>query len=144
MYLVDSTYVTDPSAKSVSPGSAHQDAPPSVAYSTTTGAMNVEERLMNHDILSGTTPVKSNSGVASDWATVPLVTETQFGADRGALWLTVTSGVPGLRFIVDSQPAGRRGGEVTSKFSAYGKTPTCPGAECVTMSCTARTAGINP
>jgi hypothetical protein len=143
MHLVDSTYVTDPSAKRVSTVSALQDAPPSVENSTTTGAMNVEERLIYHVILSGTTPVKSNTGVVSDWATVPLVMETQFGADRGALWLIVTSGVPGLRFIVDSQPAGRRGGEVTSKFSAYGKTLTCPGADCVTRSSSARTAVQN-
>jgi hypothetical protein len=74
------------------------------------------------------TPEKSNSGEESACATVALVAETQLGADRGALWLTVISRVSVPRFFDDPQPAGRTGGEAASKFSVYGKTVTCPAA----------------
>ena len=108
----------------VSPSMMGHDPPPSVEHSATTGAENVEERRMNQERRSGATPVKSNSGDVSAWATVALVAETQLGAERDALWLTVISGPPAERFAVDSHPAGRRGGEAESKFSTYGKTVT--------------------
>jgi hypothetical protein len=72
---------------------------------------------MNQESFSGTTPVKSNSGEESVCATVALVAETQLGADRDALWLTVISPVSVPRFPDDPHPAGRTGGEAESKFS---------------------------
>jgi hypothetical protein len=95
-----------------------------VEHSTRRGAENVDDRRMNHETLSGITPEKSNSGEVSACATVAFVAETQLGADRGALWLTVISEVSVPRFFDDSQPAGRTGGEAESKFSVYGKTVT--------------------
>jgi hypothetical protein len=50
-----------------------------------TEAEKVEDLRMNQESLSGTTPVKSNSGVESDCATVALVAATQLGADLDAL-----------------------------------------------------------
>jgi hypothetical protein len=91
-----------------------------------TEAENVEDLRMNQESFPGMTPVKSNSGEESDCATVALVAETQLGADRDALWLTVISSVSAPRFLEDPQPAGRTGGEAESKFSAYGYTVTCP------------------
>jgi hypothetical protein len=53
--------------------------------------------------------VKSNSGDVSACPTVALAAETQLGAEREALWLTVISAFPAERFFVDSQPGGRFG-----------------------------------
>ena len=75
---------------------------------------------MNHESLPGITPEKSNSGEESACATVAFVAETQFGADRDAVWLTVISKPSVPRFRDDSQPAGRYGGVTESKFSIYG------------------------
>jgi hypothetical protein len=93
-----------------------------------TEAENVEDLRMNQEILSGMTPVKSNSGEESVCATVALVAETQLGADREALPLTVMSAVSVPRFLDDPQPAGRTGGETESKFSLYGNAVSPPGA----------------
>jgi hypothetical protein len=93
-----------------------------------TEAENVVDLRMYQESFPGMTPVKSNSGEESAWATVALVAETQLGADRDALWLTVISAVSVPRFLDDPQPAGRTGGEAESKFSVYGNAATCPAA----------------
>jgi hypothetical protein len=94
-----------------------QLAPSSVEDSTTTGEVNVEDRLMNQVTVSGTTPVKSNTGEVRVCAIVAFDAATQLGTERGALWLSVKSSPPVPLFLLELHPDGRTAGEDVSKFS---------------------------
>ena len=95
-----------------------QVPPSSVENSTIMEEVNVEDRIMNQVTVSGTTPVKFNTGEVRVCAIVAFEAATQLGADRGALWLTAKSSPPVPRFLLDPQPAGSAAEEDESKFSA--------------------------